>query len=230
MRRMFQCKKAAHCRIMESALLAMLQINIALGILYVALRESRYRDKLFDGIENAFRNENMREEGNDDDVRDDDVAVELRERMVRDSQVSTDYHSLAMWYGELSEDRRNRIVGTSADLIEITDPGKPPRVYRWYRWHGDKIACFLLTVLIPIGMLWTLIFGSGSKQEVATGYYWALGIGQMSIAGHVMVGRVMVWTLGYKFRKTLRRFVTAVEKGRAQEGPNHSPFEDVDGV
>ena len=46
--------------------LALLQVSTALGVLYLALPEARYRDKLFQQIVEAFKDQEVEEVGDED--------------------------------------------------------------------------------------------------------------------------------------------------------------------
>ena len=188
-----------------SGLLAMLQVNIALGILYIALRESRYRDKLFEVIAAGFRSEEIS----------DDTVSKLDEEVTKSTDVSADYYNLAMWRGELPTEQLTTLAQTSADLFtRVVKPSRPPWEYRWFRCNGDKWTCFLFSVLIPIVLMWAVVCGEKTSFPFSQHYYDVVLVGQLSVGGHVLLGWWMVWRRGRAFKKKLREFIARVEGDR----------------
>ena len=224
---------------MDSALLAMLQVNIALGILYVALKESRYRDKLFGEIVDAFLAKELDEEDEEDEegqeeaVEDewncaeddgdrqsnDELLDIIRDRIADDNKFADDFHRLAMWRGELPVGELERSRGTLADLMSVTIPKRAPWDYRWFRCNGDKFVCFFSAVILPIPLLWALVLPYPPVSENRVLYDAAVAFGQVCIAGHVALGRCMVWRHVRKFRRTLDALVLTGEGVRARRLP-----------
>ena len=186
----------------------MLQVNIALGILYIALRESRYRDKLFDIVVAGFRSQNVSER----------AAAMLSQRLAKDNDFSMGYHRMAMWRGELSAHHLASVAKQpSANLFRsVTKPQTPPKVYRWYRSNNDKLACFFASVLLPIAMTWQVVLATEANSTCSSWHYAALALGQVCVGGHVLIGRLMVWWEGRQFTVTLRDFIVALEDEHAR--------------
>ena len=91
---------------LPDALLATLQINIALGILYWALKDSRYRDELFDRIVEAIEELKAPAKKADDE--------ELHASLLKTNRKFTvDHHTVSMWRTELPERYDSSITNSS---------------------------------------------------------------------------------------------------------------------
>ena len=180
----------------------MLEVSIAVGVLYVSLPAARYREKLFDAIVAGFRAEN--------------TIVSRRTKAALDrlrsteSPISNDFFVLAMWCGELPPGRRNDVKGTAADFFaDVTDPSRPPWSYLWFRANLDKTFSALFAVAVPIAMRWL----SSWYPEIVPQdcYNNALVFGQAFVGVQVLLGTWMVQQQSRIFTKKLRKMVAHVQ-------------------
>ena len=188
----------------------MLEVSIAVGVLYVSLPAARYRDRLFDTIVAGFKAEN------DFDIK--KAKPELEGLRNRDIDVSNDSFFLAMWLGELPPGRLEELEGTSADLFaDATRPSDPPKLYLWFRANLDKISSAALCVAIPIAMRW---LSSWFPEIFSRGCYDAvLVLGQLFVGTQVILGIWMVRQQSQAFMDKLRQVVSNV-KGVFPNPPN----------
>ena len=210
------------------ALLAMLQINIALGILYWALKDSRYRDALFDRIVARFREAKV-----PDEVKRISEAV-FREIVLDNAKLQKLHHTVSLWREELPETHDRDIEDAMAAKRfprpeQVTRPQSDkakglPRRYRWYKENWDKRTSIVIATFIPIVLGWFIIFFDGLKAYWILAYAFLL-FGQFWVAGNVVSGRHMVSKLDQEFEQALTSvFVDVAEavNARAVRG-NDSP-------
>ena len=125
-------------------LLSLLQINIALGILYIGLRGGRYRDKLLRSLAELIGNraQQFRE------------APEYDRLAGIDDKFQKRHHAVARWVSELPADRL-------ADMDTVTrrfaTTKSPPLLYRWFRDNWDKRICFTVLTVLGIAMSWSVV-------------------------------------------------------------------------
>ena len=165
-------------------LLSLLQINIALGILYIGLRGGRYRDKLLRSLAELIGNR----------------AQQFREVPEYDRLAGIDdkfqkrHHAVARWVSELPADRL-------ADMDTVTrrfaTTKSPPLLYRWFRDNWDKRICFTVLTVLGIAMSWSVVsvvqLGEDALRPPFLGImYGLIASGQVLIALHVVVGSWMV--------------------------------------
>ena len=162
-------------------LLSLLQINIALGILYIGLRGGRYRDKLLRSLAELIGNraQQFRE------------APEYDRLAGIDDKFQKRHHAVARWVSELPADRL-------ADMDTVTrrfaTTKSPPLLYRWFRDNWDKRICFTVLTVLGIAMSWSVVqLGEDALRPPFLGImYGLIASGQVLIALHVVVGSWMV--------------------------------------
>lgn len=181
----------------------MCQVNIALGILYLGLPESRYREKLIETILGR-----LADSGCDEIV----GSTPYQEIMGPDNTFADHHHYILGWVGEVTtkKDRRGaRQAQLSEKWIKLLDDQdysepqwlKRDRRYWWYRSAGDKWWTLLILVILPILGMWLSEFHSTLAAKLATTLWIALGFGQLSIVMHVLVGRRMATRIGRQIEK-----------------------------
>ena len=185
---------------MTGPTLAMVTITIALGLMYVSLPGARYREKLFNAIVEVFRSREMSE----------CAAHRVLGRLVNNN-VSTHYQTLSMWWAELPAGKRDKMPRPYPALFESgTDRRKAPRSYRWFRYNIDRGVVFIVSVAVPIILLWLVVLDVLQACEVPW-IEW-MAIAQALVAGHVVFGWSMKGILGRRIGHALTELVTAVEE------------------
>ena len=210
--------------------LALLQISMALGILYLALPEARYRDKLYGHIAEAFKAQD--DLGGDHD----EVSLLLRRRAFNET-----YHRVMMWREELPNEYDDELKDTPARLFPREAGRNPetanedlPREYRTFKANTDVRWCFAIAEVLPILATWLLAgleagfsipayleipFDVPMSVEVifhAGGYVTAL-TAQVSVGRFVWLGRRMVSKRTEQFKDCLSDVVSKVAAERAKK-------------
>ena len=162
-------------------LLSLLQINIALGILYIGLRGGRYRQKLLRLLAKLIdhRAQQFRE------------APEYDRLAGVDDKFQKRHHAVARWVSELPADRMDDI---DAVTRRFATTKRPPLLYRWFRGNWDKRVCFTVLTILGIAMSWSVVYlgddvlGSPALRIM----YGLIALGQVLVSFHVVVGSWMV--------------------------------------
>ena len=184
-------------------LVPLLQISIALGILYIGLQAARYRNRIYEGIVSAIL---AQTEALDADEL---AAPEYKDRLSRDSKLSTAHHRVSMWLGELPIAYSEQLKATVADSFsDSTRKDGAPCVYRWFKSNADRFCVFLLSSFVPILLTWELAFPTVGYTH-AQMFRYAL-FGQAFVAVHVAVGWLMSICFPWRFRTQLRMIVREV--------------------
>ena len=162
-------------------LLSLLQINIALGILYIGLRGGRYREKLLRALAELIgnREQQFRE------------APEYDRLAGIDDKFQKRHHAVARWVSELPADRMDDM---DAVTRRFATTKKPPLLYRWFRGHWDKRVCFTVLTILGIAMSWSVVYLGDDALCSPSSWimYGLIALGQVLIAFHVVVGSWMV--------------------------------------
>lgn len=177
----------------------MCQVNIALGILYLGLPESRYREKLIETILGKLA---------DMDV----GSTPYLKIMGTDNTFADHHHYILGWVGEVptKKDRRGarqaQLPEKWIKLLDDQDYSEPQwlkrdRRYWWYRSAGDKWWTLIVLVILPILGMWLSEFYSSFAAKLATILWIVLGLGQLSIVMHVLVGRGMATRIDKQIEK-----------------------------
>lgn len=162
-------------------LLSLLQINIALGILYIGLRGGRYREKLLRSLAELIESKIERLS----------TATEYDRLAGSDEKFQKRHHTVARWIPELPADR-------IADIDTVTKrfgtTRKPPMLYRWFRGNWDKHICFTVLTILGIIMTWTAanLGNSALSQPILGIMYGLIALGQFLVSLHVVAGSWMV--------------------------------------
>ena len=188
---------------MLDILLSMMQINIALGILYIGLGVSRYRNRLHEAIVASIHARVG--------TRDDSTASIYAQMLDDDDEFREKHDKVSLWIGELPDRYSNQLVGTSAGLFSTKTEGVqvPPKPYRWYKFNLDRWITFIIASVIPIGLTWYLAVCPSNPPPGII--YPVLAIGQVLVAGHVLAGWWMVRHYRDDFSEALKYVVVALE-------------------
>ena len=179
-------------------LLAMCQVNIALGILYLNLKESRYREKLIETILGR-----LADSGCDDmEVR----STPYGNTMNADKTFADHHHYILDWIGEVPTNKLTTKWTKWKEILDHQQRNRPlwikrDRPYFWYKYRLDKWLTLFLLVIFPILGLWLAEFYREFAAKSAVMLWIFLGIGQISIVVHVLLGRVMATRIGRKIAK-----------------------------
>ena len=205
----------------------MLQVNIALGILYWALREARYRRRLFNSIVGSFKSRPMKDWG--------PVGREaLGELLIGDSEFAASFHRVSSWRRALPGSYDDELEDTAARMFPRASPptdssemrrsswralekwrGELPITYRWFRSDRDKHTVFAVTTIVPIILLWRIVWHPEVESLWSYAYIF-LGAGQAWVAFNVWLGRHMVKVHGSEFHEELEHVVVEFEEAAGQ--------------
>ena len=202
------------------ALFGVLTINIAIGALYWGLPAARYRDRLFDEIAAAFRAL---------EVPDQTDQPSIHNRLMDDHRIgySEHYHTVSMWRSELpvryDESIDSTMAGKQFPRRDRQAPArwwlrlwrqirhgerqtgrvKLPWRYRWFRMDGDKRTSLWIATIVPVGLVWPVIF-----SDTGSSWWWSvyafLAFGQVWVGSHLWAGHRMVKVHGRGFETALR--------------------------
>ena len=171
--------------------LAVLQVSTALGILYLALPEARYRDKLFQRVVGVFKNQEVEHLGREDTEVDERIPPALH----RQNHFSDLYHNLIMmWREELPDQYDERTEGTSAWYFpresgrnpETANDGLPVE-YKVFKSNTDVKVVFRWAVVAPILAMWAVVLSEWVQDPATTYIVHGAGYG-LAISGQLLVG------------------------------------------
>lgn len=200
-----------------SVLIAMCQVNIALGILYLGLPESRYREKLIETILTRLADSKCDEM--------DVVSTDYAKLTSRDNTFSKHHHYILDWIGEVPSDR---LTGRWTELLDSPEYKGPTWItrdlrYWWYKHGVDQWWTLFILVILPISGIWLSAFYDSFAVESAEILWTVLGIGQLSTVVHVITGRRMATRIGRQITKKGEYL-----SGKLWERSTKSRAEDVD--
>ena len=165
-------------------LVQILQVNIALGILYVGLKEFRFREKLFSKIAET--------------ISDYDFVSLLREQnrlgilFSSSEKFSEHFHIILKWIRELPDDYRLKIKGIETCSIPESQPGKTTqaslRLHRWFLKNRDKYLAWYATIIPSLLTIWWAYFFGTINQEIGLS---VAVVGELVLVVHVILGRKM---------------------------------------
>ena len=126
----------------------MCQVNIAIGFVYIGLREFRYKQNLTDKTWNSFCSigcDTM-------DLYSSQYAVLTRD----DRKFSKNHHYITGWASQLLFDQlpakwKNTLSSSSAD----SNFSRFNRAFSWYNSGFDKTVVFFALIFLPILLLWS---------------------------------------------------------------------------
>ena len=202
---------------MLDILLSMLQINVALGILYIGLEVARYRKRLIAQLETIKQNEVdllvLDADGNLSDSR----LNAYSNLLGRDSNFGKAHYYLCTWVCELPVRQDMDSGELEADLFSQAERmPKPPRLYRWFKGDLDRWTTFVVTSLIPIGLTWGLVIHPDYILKFQSSVYVALIVGQACVVAHVVAGWLMVKHYIKKFSEAVKLLRDSIDKHEAQ--------------
>ena len=147
-----------------SIIIAIVQINIALGILYVGLPKFRFRDNIYNDIVNILNANPFV-----------DLIEERRDRFERllmtDSEFSGHYHDLRIWLRKLPDYFRDKIQGSERFKIMQHEHAPRSRLdhaergFWWFEVNGDKKTVWISSIIPSIFLLWWMLLDEGMNYE-----------------------------------------------------------------
>lgn len=131
---------------------------MAIGALYDGLPIARYRDKIHEGIEEAFRFSSFY-----------GTKEEIREKKPQDYDISDGFHELAMWWSKLPASTGARLPRNVEVIFEYVSANqKMPNLYNWFTSNGDKYAVISVAVIVPLACLWLVHWIPEDQVETYT--------------------------------------------------------------
>ena len=200
-------------------LVDILQVNVALGILYTGLRQFRFRERLYQNIREAIEDSEFVE------------VTKWQEGLVElfqgDIEFSVHFHTIRDWIRELPDSEREKIHGLkqfhfSAPKQEDKGSKKfqPPnwfliRIHKAFLRNIDKIGVWVLAIVPAMAAMWAM---AGWKEfcyvtEIAVG---VAVFGQFVLVVTVLVGRTMAHDAETGIRSALK-YVLASFRERVAE-------------
>ena len=146
----------------DAVTIAMCQINIAIGFVYIGLREFRYKQNPTDAIWNSFCSIGC-------DAM--DLSSSQYTALTRDDQkFSKNHHYITGWASQLLLDRlsekwKNILSSSSAN----SNLSWLNRAFTWYNSGFDKRVTFLMLVVLPMLLLWINASISDTKVFLIAG-------------------------------------------------------------
>ncbi len=178
---------------MLEVLISICQINVALGILYVGLGESRFREKLYAAVETQIKNKDF-------------VNVDINSKaysslITGDSEFADFHHLVRDWICELPENRQAGLLSSHWQALTQDDSGEIQSKKRKlpYRYHAflqniDKWIVSIVTIIPSFVAIWGLLYlqWSGIAIEQGSGlaiiYLLGLVFGQLVPVGFLVAG------------------------------------------
>ena len=157
----------------------LLEVSVALGILYATLPAARYRDKLYDEIAKCLGK--FAERG---------IDGASYHSLVRDDGVFGEHHRyVSMWVGELPADRFGDAKRALAPHMGKRNSGTLPWAYRWFKCNGDRWVVVILSTALSAAALWSVAVGFLPASLVSPVCLVAAGIGHGVFVFHMWLGR-----------------------------------------
>ena len=183
----------------QSIFIAMCQVNIAIGFVYIGLREFRYRNILKDKAWSAFSNV-----GCDNMPHDGDLHTAL---MKDDPEFSKNFHYIMKCASMHLVDRLPEHL--VASLSSRSDGRNVlSKLFSWYNHRTDKVMVFVTAILLPILMLWTES-RAGTDGLISPEI---LSVGQILVVVQVSVVWVVASRVGRRIRKRGEYLVTRLDR------------------
>ena len=170
-------------------LVPLLQISIALGILYIGLQSARYRSRIYEAVVRAISAQTAA-------VNTKDLAnAEYKDALSRDSKLASAHHRISMWIGELPREYAEKLDSDVAESFsDATSKDGPPLLYKWFKSDLDRWAVFIISSMIPILITWEMVL-QVTPYTKADFFKWTL-FGHATVAAHVLIG----WIMSFYFR------------------------------
>ena len=188
--------------------LSLCQINVAIGLVYIGLREFRYKRFLTDEIWSAFTGSGC------DNI--DFSSLWYPDLMRDDERFAKGHHYLTRLASNLLLDKLSATWKTNLESRKSSGKKKnsgrlkwPNRTLMWYMGGPDKFMIFLFLVAFPIAMLWY-----NPSADDLRGW---LFLGQVFVVAHIVVFWLVVKWVGRKVRMLGGYVVTQLVNAEARD-------------
>ena len=122
-------------------LIALLEVSIVFGALYVSLPRARYRRTMFERLATAVGAYNLERD-------------ESYKRLIEtESRFSANHHAVAMWIVELLQSECAHLVADDSWVRSFADHRQAPGLplsYQWFRLNVDRAVVFIFSFLLPV--------------------------------------------------------------------------------
>jgi hypothetical protein len=214
----------------EAALVALCQVNVALGVFYVGLREARYRNKLYAEIVTIF-NARLGALGMDGRV------SRFPDFCFMDSKFAKMHHFVMEWIRELPEDFKEKLTEISkwqtpsgqARISESSDLWSRVK-HIWFKTHGDKWVIWLLTITPALTIIWCFLIRPSLISMILANFWGVMIISFVVFLGEAMLvfcvwsGRQMRRKIANKLEGAIGYIVAQVDKDKIPDlGDRNAP-------
>ena len=195
-------------------LLALVQINVAVGMLYAGLPAARYRNKL----KNNMLEELKHQSGAFKDI---DISWANYSNCLLSKDFQSSHNYLTVWIEEIL---KGQDLSQFDDVVvrfleNLTKPdGKgskadnPSCSYWWFKNDWDRWVVVPMT-FAPVTLLIVAPFLPSCLQPPAGLLFLTVSAGLVSVAIHLWLGSKMVKGHTDKFRKEFRKMETSLNEG-----------------
>ena len=183
--------------------LSLLQVNVALGILYIGLEAARYRNKLHRNIVSAVGRQTPESEQFD--------ANSFKAKILDDETLTSAYRYVSTWLVRLPSEYADQIKDTPvwALMRNIEPSKKAPKPYNWYRSNWDRRSTFAICTMLSIANTFALLWLPLSCIKPAT--YFVIFLGLAWVSGNVALGEWMSSSHSGKFDSNLESLIESLE-------------------
>ena len=191
--------------------LLLLSVTIALGLLYVNLKEARYRDRLLRSVAFIARSRDIAPEHLPD-------TQAYNKLMAENDSFSDSHHLVSSWLRELPADAERP---ASMQVFTGGSQVKLPDYYTFLKQNRDRWLCAFVACFMPIALIWAdFLYGDNwTAPSVLIG--WLCALAQTTVLGCIAAGNRMVKRGSEAFRRALREVFATLEqqssKGNWQE-------------
>ena len=197
-----------------ATIVAILQVDIALGILYVGLKEFRFREKLHHNIATAISDSGFVTLARSNTL--------LGKLFAEDNEFSRHYHTVREWILELPDSDRQKIERIDELNIALNRPERPvsPSIQRdkWFLRDRDKRMVWAVVIVPSLAVMWLLVFfqaGGTQVLGVITGI-----LGQLVLARNVFLGRVLARRAEREVQDSVKYIMNKYGEQRAESDVN----------
>ena len=185
-------------------LLVLVQVNVALGALYIGLPVARYRVRLYDSIIDLLARQSFSES---------DVWGE----QLRRPSIQKAYNQVSLWVGEILENKAGELEQVVTRVFdpeaqkEDQDAEELDWQYRWFRSNWDRVVVTIVNFLPVYLVLGPFAFPACEPPV------WLLAstifAGHAILVSHLYIGRTMVIKQTDAFKASLRVAVNVLKAG-----------------
>ena len=200
--------------------IALFQLNVALGILYIGLPNFRSRENFYDTavvlINDYKYSETYRSE----------VRNARNNLMDSDSKFTHSHHYIRKTIVGLPSPHFDQLIGSEIFERQIQTQNPPNKWHhRWYKWFAsnwDKCIVGLFSVLIPTGVLWAyFLYPSKTYPKFWEGL--SIACGQIAVFVFFYLGREILKWNERRLYNALRYTTDEIRKEQATLDTQRTP-------